>query len=374
MAPGELGTAGVPFTFAIRVLESVFEVEIDESVSAEVRTAIASQWAHLAVDGIKPAERFRLVLNSAVASASPDARTIGVASPQECPDTLASVLTVAALRRLAGSALMFHAAGLARDDGGVIALVGPSGRGKTTACRSLGHRLGYVSDETVAFRADLSVIPYPKPLSIGSRPGMKQLHAPSELGLKPARGDLRLAALVLLDRDPGATPAVEPVRAIDALEDLVSQTSSLADLPRPLQTILGVINATGGVRRMSYPDGHDLDALADRIPDVRGEREDWEVARVPVSPAELGEGAIGRAEVSDAVVLDGRLVVLAARRLHVLDGIGPTVWLQADGVDAQTLRDRVLAEHGATPPGIDAGAAVAQAADQLIEAGLLRRG
>lgn len=365
--------ADVPFTFAVRVLESVFEVDIDESVPADVCSAIVDQWAHLAVENAEPVERFELVLSSSIAPASRGAKTVWAASPQECPDTLAGALTVAALHDLAGSALMFHAAGLARDDGGVIALVGPSGRGKTTACRNLGHRMGYVSDETVAFRADLSVIPYPKPLSIGSRPGMKELHAPAALGLLPARGALHLAALVLLDRNPDAVPALTPVRAIDALDELISQTSSLGELPQPLQTLLNVINATGGVRRMTYPDGHDLDALADLIPSVRGEREDWEAACVAPS-AELGDGAIGRAEVDDAVLLDGRLVVLAARHLHVLDGIGPTVWLHADGVDTDTLRDRVLAEHGPTPPGVDAGEVVAQAVDQLIDARLLRRG
>lgn len=365
----------MPTSFFVTVLGSVFGVELDESVPADVRSAIAAQWAHLQTSGVEPAERFRLTLSPGTTPGSLDAKTVSVASPGAAPDTLAGALTVEGLHRLAGQALMFHAAGLAYDDGAVIALIGPSGRGKTTACRQLGHRFGYVSDETVAFRPDLSVIAYPKPLSVGSRPGTKDLHAPGAAGMKPAPDELHLAALVLLDRSPTVvTPAVEPVRAIDALGELVAQTSSLDRLHRPLQTLLEVINATGGVRRLRYADGHDLEVLATGIARVRGEVETWSVPEIVAAATEVPEGAIARADFADAVVLDERLVVLGSGRMHILDGIGPAVWQNAGGVGGDELEARIVEEYGSAPAGMDVESVVAAAVDQLIDAGLLRRG
>ena len=75
-------------------------------------------------------------------------------------------VTLAALRCRAGEVLMLHAAGLATPDGRVVALVGPSGRGKTTVSRILGREFAYVSDESIAITADGAVVPYRKPLSV----------------------------------------------------------------------------------------------------------------------------------------------------------------------------------------------------------------
>ncbi|WP_396657428.1 hypothetical protein [Microbacterium sp.] len=362
-------------SFSVRVLGSVFAVEVDASVPAEVQSAIPAQWAGLVtVDAPDEATRYRLTLDAA-SEAEPGAQTILASSADEAPDRLAGALTVAGLHRLAGEALMFHAAGLAYDDGGVIALVGPSGRGKTTACQRLGHVLGYVTDETVAVRPDLSVIPYPKPLSVGSRPGTKELHAPADIGMRPAPENLRLAAIVLLDRDQAViSPGIEPVSAIDAIGDLVAQTSSLSRLPRPLQTLLEIIDVTGGVRRMRYADGHELETLVGRVLHVRGEVAQWSAVDVERPQGELTAGFVARTEFDDAVFLDGRLVVLAGRRLHVLDGIGPEVWLGADGVESGALRERVIAVHGDAPSDVDIDQFLAQTLDQLIDVGLLRRG
>ncbi|MGL1701453.1 hypothetical protein ACSTH3_00245, partial [Vibrio parahaemolyticus] len=48
----------------------------------------------------------------------------------------------------------------------MLALVGPSGAGKTTAVRVLGGHFAYVSDETIGIARDLTVADYRKPLSI----------------------------------------------------------------------------------------------------------------------------------------------------------------------------------------------------------------
>ena len=89
---------------------------------------------------------------------------------RDVPYLVSRCLTIASIRRRSGSCVMLHAAGLATDDGGTVALVAGSGTGKTTAGRLLGRSLGYVSDETVAVEHDLTVRPYPKPLSIVTDP------------------------------------------------------------------------------------------------------------------------------------------------------------------------------------------------------------
>ena len=50
----------------------------------------------------------------------------------------------------AGERINLHAGGVADERRRVLALVGPSGTGKTTATLALARRLGYVSDETVS--------------------------------------------------------------------------------------------------------------------------------------------------------------------------------------------------------------------------------
>ena len=164
---------------------------------------------------------------------------------------------------------MLHAAAVALDDGRVIGFVGPSGRGKTTASQALGRTYGYVTDETLAIRPDGSVVAYPKPLSIGARPGHEAHRA--GLGARPSpgpTGKLRLAALVLLDRRPDVEqPYVEsvpidrgPARARPPDELPVCSSSS------PLRTLV----ETGALDRRRAPGrllrgGHRCPPLIDGI-------------------------------------------------------------------------------------------------------------
>src|SRR5690606_28705818 len=235
-------------------------------------------------------------------------------------------VTLAALDAQRGRMLMLHAAGVADDEGRVVAFVGPSGRGKTTLSRARGQRWGYVSDETVAVDDALRVHPYRKPLSVVRAHGPKQQVAPAEAGLRELPdAPLRLAGLALMDRDAGAgRPELTAVPLAEALPELVAQMSYLRDHSRPLQAIARRCDAVGGVRRLRDPDAATVPALLDELIGSPVEASEWE----PV-PAASDAGPYLADHVEDAILTDGFVIVMADAVLHVLDGIAPVIWLAA---------------------------------------------
>jgi hypothetical protein len=82
-----------------------------------------------------------------------------------------------------------------------------------------------------------------------------------------------------------------------------------------------------------------------------------------------------RTPAQDAVELDGRLALLTRApddqtTVHLLDGIGPTLWLAADGASFDELVTAAVETHG-PPEGDDARASVQQTLDSLLDVGLL---
>jgi len=175
-------------------------------------------------------------------------------------DQLSTRLTVAAIGSRRGELWMLHACAVADPvSGASIALVGPSGTGKTTAALALGRHLAYLTDETAATTPVGAVIPYPKPLSVlvaGRRP--KRQVSPRDLGLLPPAPAPRLAAIALLDRTGSRVPRVEVVRTVEALPALAAQSSGLQALARPLHVVAGLLERTGGLRRVTYREAGDL--------------------------------------------------------------------------------------------------------------------
>ena len=183
---------------------------------------------------------------------------------------LTSELTLAGIDHAAGTALMLHAAGVALPDGQVIALVGCSGAGKSTAVqrlcgKSVGY--GYVTDETVAVDPDLRVRPFPKPLALVESSGdLKAQRAPDELELSPAPQRLSLAAVVFLRRDVNHPDGarVAPLSRLDHLEALVPHTSALTRLSDPVRRLADLVDRCRGYA-VSY---READALAQVLPDL----------------------------------------------------------------------------------------------------------
>lgn len=192
-------------------------------------------------------------------------------SLEELMHWLTPVVTTRAITARAGSLLMMHACVLADlDSGAAVVLAGPSGAGKTTVARTLGKSFGYVSDECAGIRDDHTVVPFPKPLSLVTESALelKEQASPGSLGLQPPpSGELRVTAVLYLDRrdDAPAAPELTPVANVHALGMLCPQVSFVGSRPAPLRRIVALLEATGGLRKVSYREAADLDEVVARL-------------------------------------------------------------------------------------------------------------
>lgn len=305
---------------------------------------------------------------------------------EDLPYVVSRAVTMASIQRRAGECLMLHAAGLATADGGTVALVAGSGTGKTTASRLLGQVLGYVSDETITVEHDLTVLAYPKPLSVvvdPDAPHGKHERSPDELALVPAPRGLTLSATVLLRRSPDvAAPLLEPIPLVEAMGEVLPQTSALPSLDRPLDRLAVALTTGHGPWRLTYRDIADcVDLVADlahrRFPDGPPHEVTWtwldgsatSLAEVPREGR--AETAWARAPFRDAVVSDGSAIVMLDRVPVTLPGMAATVWLAA--AEPATLADLVASATASHGPHPDAQALVGATVDSLVERGLLLR-
>jgi hypothetical protein len=304
----------------------------------------------------------------------------------DIPYAVSRALTLASIRRRTGECLMLHAAGLATPDGSTVALVAASGTGKTTASRTLGRRLGYVSDETVAVEHDLEVRAYPKPLSVVTdprRPTTKHERSPDDLGLACAPDRLHLAATVVIERDPDLdAPVLEPVGLVDAAALVLPQTSAVARLDRPLDRLARVLTAGHGPWRLRYAEIADCADLVGELAaglapggDVEEVTWDWVDGRDRPDPGPSTVDTperwtvVERAAFDDAVVSDGSVLVMRDRVPTTLPGLAATVWLLLDRPAA--VEDLVAGATGELGRHPDAEELVLDTVGMLHDAGLV---
>ena len=262
-------------------------IEVRGDRAAEAHAALTHLWV------LCPAAPGTAVVGTVVAVLDTDpavteaADAAGLASRRRLDDLLQLVtreVTVAAIDATAGQHLLLHAAALADPvTGRATAFVAAGGTGKTTLARVLGPGRWYVTDETVAVRADGSIVPYPKPLSVRRSPtgDLKDETSPGDLGLVAPSGPVTLSAIHLLDRvedtgdgqrstrqatgqaKPLSTPQRTPLGTFDAIEALVPHTSHLTALEQPLHLLAALLEGLGGAHRLRYREAADLHGLLD---------------------------------------------------------------------------------------------------------------
>lgn len=300
-------------------------------------------------------------------------------APEEVPYSVSRSFTMIALRHRTGQALLLHSLGVSGPSGAVVALVGRSGMGKTTAAAELGTALGYVTDETVIIEPDLTVRPYPKPLSIitdDDQPHAKTEYSPDELGLLVPPEKLRLAAVVVLDRENEGTAAtLEPISIIEAALDVLPQTSALPRLDDPLDRLTRALVGHGGPFRLRYSeiaDCRDLvtsltvpdpvrDAAApawQHVPGPGADPDHTAFDRLDATehigqehaPEVTPDTVVTRGPWDDAIASEGEVLLLRGHTPIHLSGIGAALWLNAaDARTVATLHDHVVADLGPHP-------------------------
>jgi ATPase family associated with various cellular activities (AAA) len=252
----------------LKALEVGFAITCTGSGAEDLATSVREAWDRcLARDAQEePTEHLTVLLDddpSEPAIRAGDAQLFG-SDLLTVMDRLSPLVTRLAVTRRRTDLTMFHACAAADPETAATAvLFGPSGTGKTTLARALCGELVYLSDETAGVTAELEVVPYPKPLSILEHPGaeLKVQVSPTHLGLNGAgTGPYPLRMLIELRRDPDHSGPVvlETLPTIDALPDLVAQTSFTRAMARPLARLAGIADRLGGVRRVTYRESADL--------------------------------------------------------------------------------------------------------------------
>jgi energy-coupling factor transporter ATP-binding protein EcfA2 len=327
-----------------------------------------------------PAVHSGLVADQVLSVAPPIASTSSGVSTngyREVASSLSTQVTLAAIELRKSDLLMLHACGVADAEGSVVAFVGPSGRGKTTLAATVARHYGYVSDETVGIDEHGAVYPYRKPLSIIDPDAVDRVKTQVSadelrLGSLP-EAPLGIAAIALIDRrsDWDGPPEVVAVSLVEALTQMVPETSYLPELPHPLQRVARLFDVVGGVVRVTYGDSATVPSLVPQLIEARSAAQSWS-ALTPADPvANTIPGTFARLEVLDGIVADGAYVVLRGRHVRVLDGIGPVIW---DALVAPSTLEQISAEvvsKVGLPADGDPRALVSDALSTLVEADLI---
>lgn len=188
-------------------------------------------------------------------------------------------VNIAAINAASGH-LLLHAGGLARADGGVVALCAPSGGGKSTLTGRLAQRgLAYLTDETLCLAPDsLRIRPFRKPLVLKPgahalfpqwRPAWAEGHdeawlvAPDLVGPAPDPGTVLTPDLLVFPRyERGATVTVEAVEAGEAAYLVGQQSSRLREVTGgPLPALARLARRARGYRLVHS----DAEAAADAV-------------------------------------------------------------------------------------------------------------
>lgn len=274
-------------------------------------------------------------------------------------------VTLRMLEQLAGELHLFHAAALGEPQSHhAMILIGPSGRGKTTAAKFLGQHFTYLSDETAVVQHDGTVRPYPKPLSvITAFEQPKQQIDPAKIGLQTVAVtdfSYSLHHVILLDRQPErtATPVLERVHLADALLEIVQQTSGLLRSENGAVNLIELLQRCGGALRLSYRDVEDTLPLLQQLfagtasvhpEQIETQHESAEPEPEGVAP--ISAGLLHRIPGSTAFLIGERWLLTTGERLIEISPFSAEIWLELrQPLSQQKLMEQLEEYFGPIPP------------------------
>lgn len=221
-------------TVLVRTNDPTIQGHLDEVLSSLPAADQVEATISVVDRGRDGGHRYRVIVDNEV--------RFRVHTAEEATDHVLTQLNLLAIGRTPHK-LLFHGGAVERD-GFVVAVLGPSGQGKSTLTAALVQRgWGYLSDELVTVDpATLRVEPYPKALDLSDQslellgpvdalpplpPGKRQV-PPASLGSLSTGG--RLGLLVMLGADDAGGHDVSeraggsPLAPIDALQQLMLNT------------------------------------------------------------------------------------------------------------------------------------------------------
>ncbi|MFC7725607.1 hypothetical protein ACFQW6_10850 [Nocardioides sp. GCM10028917] len=308
---------------------------------------------------------------------------IAGASGSVVGEQVALAVTLQAMEANEGDLLMLRAAAVADPETGrCVVLVGPAGSGRSTAARTLARHFGYVTDDTVAFTATLDLLPYPKPLVADDDPA-QGVQSPDDLGLRQAPGDLRPAAVLLLEHhaEGFVPPVLTPLPTAEAIAHLSGNASYLRSLDEPLHRLAALVEEVGGVHRVDYREADDLVAVTQQLlnhpqsrdTEVDSEPEPTVVELLGPETTDGGE-RVRRLDFVDFHVSDGIGSVMLGETVVALSFLATRIvtLLGEESASLDRLAEALLVEFGEPESG-DARSLVQTHVDDLVEVGVLTR-
>ncbi|MCT1368199.1 hypothetical protein M4D50_09315 [Rothia sp. p3-SID1597] len=395
--------------FSMRAMGAVVDIVAREGISTRFLAALEDSWADCipspaaSTDSAESSADVRIYVvpqDASIQEEPEDGAVLRVGPESEWPfaaQDFTSLVTIELIKKFIVKLHLFHAAALMRPETGeTLALIGPSGRGKTTASRALASSgWTYLSDETCAIDPETLVVkPYPKPLSVIEHQGSPKAQlAASSLGLRtPTDADSpvpTLSRLIILDRleGEGDEPVgLFPVTLLQGLQCLAEQSSGLAQTPHALRELARLVDRVGGISKVRYRDSSELPDLLASVSNTIPEPHDetWEyfasqgsrdaethVLSQDVRPASTQSLAddcrISRSPQASGLLTNEGLLIMHADRTVLYTPLGADLWLLTEGgATVGELRSRLEQIYGPPPEG-----AFELALDAVLEDGAL---
>lgn len=352
------------------------QIVFDEGVGSSVREAVVESWAAVSSELLEVAEpdfsvpsvwltaRSVVQVREQFEQVSDFATfvSLGLDGGALAQERLTVEVTLHMLRQWSGKASLFHAAALGDESSKrAVILIGPSGRGKTTAARFLGQHFVYLSDETAVVCRDFSMRPYPKPLSVIVDPTLpKQQLSPISAGLRaalPGDHSYRLSSIILLNRvahvgGQPLKPRLERVGLVDTLLTVVSETSGLETTPAGLGGFAEIVRHCGGALQLTYSEVSDTLPVFEGIFSGSTDLGSYVEEELVVVSHEGGmdgvaQGKLCRQPGSHAVFVEERSLLMQADVLMEVSELAFEVWMRLeDPLSEAELRASLVRDFG----------------------------